>query len=57
MNARNLEDPTWEPSDEDFDELLQHVGDDIRAAQAEVQRKLEAALAEARLHGALDTPE
>ena len=52
MSARNLEDPTWEPSDEDFDELLQHVGDDIRAAQAGVQKTLDETLAKARLHGA-----
>ncbi len=57
MATRNLADPEWEPSDEDFDELLRRVGDDVRAAQAEVQRKLEAALAEARTQGARDAAE
>ncbi len=57
MTARNLADTEWEPSDEDFAELLRHVGEDIRAAQAEVQRRLDASLLEARVQGARDAAE
>jgi hypothetical protein len=45
---RNLADPNWEPSDEDFEELLGHVGEDIREAQADVKRKLRAMIEDAR---------
>jgi hypothetical protein len=57
MVERNLADPDWEPSDEDFNELLRHVGDDIRAVQGEVQRNLDAALTAARIQGARDAAE
>lgn len=57
MPSRNLADPEWEPSDEDFAELLRHVGDDVRAARLEAQRKLEAALADARIQGAREAAE
>jgi hypothetical protein len=48
MAERNLADPNWEPSDEDFSELLGHVGEDIREAQADVERRLRATLDDAR---------
>jgi excisionase family DNA binding protein len=47
MTKRNLADPDWEPSDEDFAELLSHVGDDVRASQAALRRKFDAMVAEA----------
>ena len=47
MTKRNLADPDWEPSDEDFAELLSHVGDDIRASQAALRRTFDAMVTEA----------
>ena len=46
--TRNLADPDWEPSDEDFAELLRHAADDVAEVRAEVARRLEATIAAAR---------
>ena len=48
MTARNLADPEWEPSDEDFAELLRHAADDVAEVRAEVARRLKATIAAAR---------
>jgi len=46
--TRNLADPDWEPSDEDFAELLRHAADDVAEVRAEVARRLKATIAAAR---------
>jgi hypothetical protein len=40
MARRNLADPNFEPSDEDFRELLHHAGEDARAANAAAEKAL-----------------
>jgi hypothetical protein len=50
MAKRNLADPAFEPSDEDFRELLHNAGEDARAAHQkamEVMREQIQALREA----------
>jgi hypothetical protein len=51
MATRNLADPDWEPSDEDFAELLRHAADDVAEVRAEVARRLKATIAAARKPG------
>jgi len=46
--TRNLADPDWEPSGEDFAELLRHAADDVAEVRAEVARRLKATIAAAR---------
>jgi hypothetical protein len=57
MATRDLADPDWEPSDEDFAELLRHAADDVAEVRAEVARRLKATIAAARKPSSVDPGE